>query len=562
MFRRTVQSTEMLRKIGTQMSAQITEWIGRLDTEISVQEIDQTLLSSLIPSTTVFIEGWKAVQKAAAAFSSILKNHTSSINARINSVLDQLYDAETLRDEMAHTLTGLSTMIETSQGITTKCRGILHPLRRLPPEILLQIFEECVEDEADELRRAIFIAPGLPRMPIALSAVCRPWRRTVLHSPRLWSYIRLPIDILGNYEYIGNAHTANFLTRAQGAAIELTVPGRISTVEEAELTNMNIRRLNIANVGVIWPPPSSIPSPAHLWLGYSGGSSGISYIACTIPPALVSRTTRITCSSVHIEFEAPARSVVNLLLEGRFPMLALTSLLGNLPDLKSLDMVNLVLHSAPSPTIQHLRHSQLASLAIHASALATLEQSLSEGLKLPSIRHFSLSGLTNSSHVNISLTTIDPSRFPLTTSQLSTTVTELGFTEATWRTCIRSWIDAFAHVDTVSSRGKGVKDVLCALYWIHPRPRGASRSMPKGVKTLIIREYKLDGAVILQHLRDICEHPHPDTGVIKIVFDGCTNIARHIREELSRDLSVPGGPVGGSRSTQNGVSDTGLTSER
>ena len=59
------------------------------------------------------------------------------------------------------------------------------------------------------------------------------------------------------------------------------------------------------------------------------------------------------------------------------------SLLGNLPRLKSLDLADSVLSIAPFSTPRNLRHSQLASLAIHASALATLEQSLSDGLNLP-----------------------------------------------------------------------------------------------------------------------------------------------------------------------------------
>jgi len=77
--------------------------------------------------------------------------------------------------------------------------------------------------------------------------------------------------------------------------------------------------------------------------------------------------------------------------------------------------------------------------------------------------------------------------------------------------------------------------------------------MPKGVKTFIIREYKHDGTAIFQHLRNIREHPHPDTGVIKVVFDGCVNIAPNIREEMSRDPPFPGAPFGGSGSTRNGV---------
>jgi len=451
----TMQSTETLREISTQMSAQITDWIKRLDKEISAQELNQTLLSSLIPSTTSFIEGWKTVQKAASAFSSILKDRTNDIHGRIHSVIEELHNAKTLRDETEHTLTGLSTMIETSQSIIrAKCRGILHPLRRLPLEILLQIFEECVENEIDELHlQMLLTTPSLPRMPITLAAVCRTWRRMVLRSPRPWSYIRLPLykripACWGNniWKYTGSDHSIHFATRAQGVAIELTLPGHNPIVAK-ELTKMSIHRLNIANVGGAWPPPSDIPSPAHLWLV----DSGTSYIAHTIPSSLISHTTHSICVNVYPEFEAPAEHVAGLLLAGKPSALALTPLLGNLPGLKILDLADSVLNSPPLSIRRNLRHSQLTSLAIHASALPALEQSLSGGLSLPSIRHLSLSGLT---HTNSS------SYFPLISSQLSTTVTKLEIRQSKWRACIRSWIDAFTTVDTIFTRGECVKDVL------------------------------------------------------------------------------------------------------
>ena len=179
----------------------------------------------------------------------------------------------------------------------------------------------------------LFTEPSLPRMPITLSAVCRTWRQKVLRSPRLWSYIRLPLyklitDRWGNdsWTHTGSDFSINFATRARGVAIELTLQGYNPTVA-GELTKMNIHRLNIANVGGAWPPPSDIPSPAHLWLV----DSGTTYLARTIPSTPVSRTTSITCVNVYPEFEAPAKLVANVLLEGKFPALSLTSLLRNSP---------------------------------------------------------------------------------------------------------------------------------------------------------------------------------------------------------------------------------------
>lgn len=65
-----------LHGLSTQMRP-ITDWPERLDTEILAQKSDQALLSSLSQSTTILIEGPKATQKAAEAFSFILENHTA-----------------------------------------------------------------------------------------------------------------------------------------------------------------------------------------------------------------------------------------------------------------------------------------------------------------------------------------------------------------------------------------------------------------------------------------------------------------------------------------------------
>ena len=130
--------------------------------------------------------------------------------------------------------------------------GGFSTIRRLPLKILLQNFEECVENEIDELhRQMLFTAPSLPRMPITLAAVCRTWRWMVLRSPRLWSYIRLPLyelitDRWGNdsWTHTGSDFSINFATRARGVAIELTLPGHNPTIA-GELTKMNDHRLNL-----------------------------------------------------------------------------------------------------------------------------------------------------------------------------------------------------------------------------------------------------------------------------------------------------------------------------
>ncbi|KAJ7138111.1 hypothetical protein C8R44DRAFT_607122, partial [Mycena epipterygia] len=70
-----------------------------------------------------------------------------------------------------------------------RCRGVLAPVRRLPPEILCEIFASLssssskIFNSAEELHK--LSKSGLLR----ISQVCTHWHRLVMGTPRLWSDI-------------------------------------------------------------------------------------------------------------------------------------------------------------------------------------------------------------------------------------------------------------------------------------------------------------------------------------------------------------------------------------
>ncbi|KAE9405577.1 hypothetical protein BT96DRAFT_791989, partial [Gymnopus androsaceus JB14] len=64
-------------------------------------------------------------------------------------------------------------------------QDILSPIRRVPLEILSEIFESaCVQDDEDgvflSVRRAM-------RCALVITAVCSAWRKVALATPRIWS---------------------------------------------------------------------------------------------------------------------------------------------------------------------------------------------------------------------------------------------------------------------------------------------------------------------------------------------------------------------------------------
>lgn len=79
-----------------------------------------------------------------------------------------------------HDLTGEIAAARRAQGyhrdIIARCRGVTTLARRIPEELLAQIFERCVAD-------------GWTRAPVVVSHVCTSWRKAVALNPRIWSHV-------------------------------------------------------------------------------------------------------------------------------------------------------------------------------------------------------------------------------------------------------------------------------------------------------------------------------------------------------------------------------------
>ncbi|KAK0435608.1 hypothetical protein EV421DRAFT_2039044 [Armillaria borealis] len=78
----------------------------------------------------------------------------------------------------------------------------LHPIRRLPPEVLSEIFLQCIDENGTENEASRFLdaTPSCPKnsldpsqCPWTLSKVCSKWRAISLSFPRLWSNIHLHV---------------------------------------------------------------------------------------------------------------------------------------------------------------------------------------------------------------------------------------------------------------------------------------------------------------------------------------------------------------------------------
>ncbi|KAJ7096915.1 hypothetical protein C8R44DRAFT_643845, partial [Mycena epipterygia] len=71
--------------------------------------------------------------------------------------------------------------LRAQQDICT-LQGVISPIRRIPHEILAEIFKICVEHS-----RLLHYSIDNPHLsPIVLGQVCSLWRNVAINTPRLW----------------------------------------------------------------------------------------------------------------------------------------------------------------------------------------------------------------------------------------------------------------------------------------------------------------------------------------------------------------------------------------
>jgi hypothetical protein len=521
----TIESTKSLRGVGLQIRDQISPLFARLERDLSLQESNETILSSLLPSTTVFLRDWKRVKDATAALLLALVNPIESIDDHVFSVAEELHSVETVRDQMSDAITTLHTMIQaSSQSIAAKRQGVLHPLRRVPNEILLTIFHACVEVETDEIRRRL-PHTSLPHTPINLAGVCTRWRRITLQTPRLWSYIHAPYQSRSPpTSYTGEGHFENFLSRSEGSSIELTLLERSRPIFRRSL---DIRRLNVHNSREVWPP--SLPSSEHLWVGQSENDPPLKRI---VPLALLSNTTRVTSSNVHLSLPEEVRSVKTVTMRGSQSGPFFGSLMRKMPELQHLDLRGLHLGHIDTTFNRNLSHTKLSSLAIPASGLSMIDLYIGRGLRLPALRHLALDGLTGYPSAQLA------SHFPQLLSHFKTTVTTLEITGAFQFDFVRSWVDALgASLDSLVACGRGpvmmVLDALCETHHPNPTLHTEPCIALKDNISLVISEYPDDGNEIHQRLETVWKLYNSEDRSMKVVFDHCINVLPSIRAGFS-----------------------------
>ncbi|KZW01909.1 hypothetical protein EXIGLDRAFT_829811 [Exidia glandulosa HHB12029] len=152
-----------------------------------------------------------------------------TVEARRAAVRSALHDAEQrLRaaQEEAESARAILAQIDAreaqAQQNILRARGLLHPVRRLPYDVLSAVFlawndEVKFDNERVGARYAVQLVPFLA------ASVCRRWRSAALDTPMLWTTLELPFDAAEDRPLPWATYVECIVTRSKSLGLAIVV---------------------------------------------------------------------------------------------------------------------------------------------------------------------------------------------------------------------------------------------------------------------------------------------------------------------------------------------------
>ena len=543
MLKETLDSLEILNEKGSKLRSDSIPLLDATSKELLSLRAKKDFLQPLFAGTATFFDRFSALSEAIDLLKSTLETSLGQLENLFTGVAREFYSTEMLCAQSADAITSFSnTSSIVQQSIALKRNGVLHPLRRLPEELLVEIFDCCTDEEAQSFLECSGSVLQTPKMLTRIAGVCSRWRSIAHSHPRLWRHLLAPSSVTtswyddwyGDYRQNttekGTDHFRHAAQLSQGAKVDLTIPTQFKFPPDIDIKVLQLGHLNLLNANETWPP--IFPSPKHLWLGQPN-TNGV--LSREIPLSLVSNTSKITSSSISLTFASRVHTVTHLVLCGQHTTLHINTLLRSLPQLLIFDAKGALISTTPGVNPAQLTtHYRLRTFGVDGSGLAFLEQAVVEGLRLPKLRVFEIANI-DSEH----LTT----NYPSMSTHMGEQITHLGVF-GTVRVAIevlRTFIDTFHRLDTLSSHGDATEPALQALYRAPHSDGddgGSSYLLPKTVQRVMICNYHGNGEAIDQRLHEMRTDAASDGKNIMIIFQDCFNIHPDIRKKFCLSLVV------------------------
>jgi hypothetical protein len=556
MLKETLDSLESLNEKGSKLRLGRTSLLDASSKELLRLMAKRDFLEPLFAGAATVLDGFSVLSDVIDLLKSTLETSFGQLENFLTEVARELYSTKMLCAQTSSTVNSFSGMVSMAQeSISLKQSGVLHPLRRLPEELLVEIFDYCADEEAQSWIEHPGRAPRSPKVLTRMAGVCSRWRSIAHSHPRLWRRLLAPKSVTNSrsddsdstdqettgsgtdQETTGSGtnHFRHALQLRQGAKVDLTIPTQFKFPPDIDIKLLELERLNLLNAKETWPPIFS--SPKHLWLGQPTMNRALSR---EIPLSLVSNTLQITSYSISLTFPSPAINVTHLELCGRHATLPINALLRSLPQLLSFEARLARISNMPGVNpVQPNIHPRLQTFTVDRTGLAFLEQAVVEGLRLPSLRFFAIANIDSEQFAT---------DYPSISTYMSEHITHLGVagTGRVAKEALCTFMNTFPRLDTLSLYSGTTEPVLQALY----RPPssdgdngGFSYLLPKSVHRVMIRNYRGDGEAIYQQLHGVRADAASKSKNVEIIFEDCLNIRPDIRKKCCSSLVVQ--PTGG-----------------
>ena len=544
--------TQVVLDSSADVASVLVSFVENLSSVISVHGSNRIFgdLKQSLPSTDTAKRSWESVADIVDTLLVQIKNLKSSTSSHTECMRTELEAHMKIKQQSEISLHSLRQSTNALTHSINQKRSILHPVRRVPTEILERIFKLATLDERSTLREKLTdrrtihesmsaLHCTIPRIPTILASTCRRWRTLALNIALLWSFIRLPT--LEQYKCLPKAATVracivglSTFQRAKScigtSKCEVVVGPTIDWSMVIEHLG-SIPKSQISTMNIILPPVrldfSQIPT-ARLFRIIREGTPGVSGTAVplssySLPASLLANTRELDCHHVLPTVSAPILSVTSFSLRLHhktcFPDLGHS--LANFPNLTALAL------SANIDKISHqnqftpLHHPCIITLSITDTVIPHLYRSLQQGaLSLPSLTHLILLDISSSNNNRGEWSQLQ---------SLLVNVTWFDIRAATQENCgsnIRQLLDVMPLLRQFSVFGTAVSDGLGALL-IAPIKR---------IGKLVISDSKTDGSNVKSYYDALSSESTDRTDdnlSVSIRFVNCPYVISHIREQLS-----------------------------
>ena len=543
--------TRVVLDSSADVASVLSSFVDNLSSVISIHASDPISgdLKRSLQSTDTAKRTWESVADVVENLLVQIESLKSITSSYTECMATELDAHKRIAQQSRISLDSLTQSIDTLRYSMNHKRSILHPIRRMPTEVLERIFELSTLDERSTLqgnlidRQTYHTSIGalhctIPRFPTILASVCRRWRTIALNLALLWSFLRVPTleEYLLPHPGRMRACVVGLSTFQQAISCIGTSECEVvvGPTDDWSMTNQHLCSIptsQIFTMSIVSPLDgldfSQFPT-ANVLRIIRKGTFGVS--GTILPPPSYPLPISVLANTRELDFHhalpavnTPILSVTSFSLSFNKDacFLDLGHSLANFPNLTAVVLSANIDKLYRQMAFTPLCHSRIRTLSITDTVIPHLYGLLQRGaLSLPSLTHFILLDICPSYQNKGGWIHL---------RSLFVNVTCFDLRAAAQQTCgsnIRGLLDAMPLLKQFTLFGNAVNDGLEALL-IAPIKR---------IGKLVVSGSKTDGSTIKSYydaLRSESGNCPDDNVDILIQFVNCPCILPRIREQLS-----------------------------